>query len=79
MEHSARRTVVAQDPRLSDSHPLNTSRPFAQVRSPRRCPRVSVARRLEEAIKHGYVERVGNADKVNIPDLQKKLQKTWGS
>ena len=29
--------------------------------------------------KHGYVERVGNAyrvtDKVNIPDLQKKLQR----
>jgi hypothetical protein len=36
-------------------------------------------RRLEEFIKHGYVERVGNAyrvtDKVNIPDLQKKLQR----
>jgi hypothetical protein len=35
-------------------------------------------RRLEELIKHGYVERVGNAyrvtDKVNIPKLQKKLQ-----
>ena len=41
-------------------------------------PRVSVVRRLEETIKHGYVERVGNADKVNIPDLQKKLQKTLG-
>ena len=30
-------------------------------------------------VKHGYVERVGNAyrvtDKVNIPDLQKKLQR----
>jgi DNA-binding IclR family transcriptional regulator len=40
---------------------------------------VSVVRRLEELIKHGYVERVGNAyrvtDKVNIPDLQKKLQR----
>ena len=36
-------------------------------------------RRLEELIKHGYVERVGNAyrvaDKVNIPELQKKLQR----
>jgi len=36
-------------------------------------------RRLDELIKHGYVERVGNAyrvtDKVNIPDLQKKLQR----
>ena len=42
-------------------------------------PRVSVVRRLEELIKHGYVERVGNAyrvaDKVNISDLQKKLQR----
>ena len=30
-------------------------------------------------MKHGYVQRVGNAyrvtDKVNIPDLQKKLQR----
>jgi hypothetical protein len=30
-------------------------------------------------VKHGYVERVGDAyrvtDKVNIPDLQKKLQR----
>ena len=36
-------------------------------------------RRLEEMIKHGYVERVGNAyrvtDKVNIPELQGKLQR----
>ena len=41
-------------------------------------PRIRV-RRLEELIKHDYVERVGNAyrvtDKVNIPDLQKKLQR----
>ena len=33
--------------------------------------------RLEELIKHGYVERIGNAyrvtDKVNIPELQNKL------
>jgi hypothetical protein len=38
-----------------------------------------VLRHLGELIKHGYVERVGNAyrvtDKVNIPDLQKKLQR----
>src|SRR5262249_4994857 len=37
-------------------------------------PRGSVVRRLEEMIKHGYVERVGNAyrvtDMVNIPELQ---------
>ena len=42
-------------------------------------PRVSVVRRLEELRKHGNVERVGNAyrvtDKVNIPELQKKLQR----
>ena len=40
------------------------------------CP---VLRRLQELVKDGYVERVGNAyrvtDKVNIPDLQKKLQR----
>jgi DNA-binding MarR family transcriptional regulator len=41
-------------------------------------PRITVLRRLQEMVKHGYVERVGNAyrvtDKVNIPDLQKRLQ-----
>ena len=44
-----------------------------------RVPRVTVLRRLDEMVKHGFVERVGNAyrvtDKVNIPDLQKKLQR----
>ena len=33
----------------------------------------------QEMVKHGYVERVGNAyrvtDKVNIPELQGKLQR----
>jgi hypothetical protein len=42
-------------------------------------PRVTVLRRLQEMVKQGYVERVGNAyrvtDKVNIPDLQEKLQR----
>ena len=42
-------------------------------------PRVTVLRRLQEMVKHGYVERVGNAyrvtNKVNIPDLQSKLQR----
>jgi DNA-binding HxlR family transcriptional regulator len=41
-------------------------------------PKTVVNRRLQEMMKHGYVERVGNAyrmtDKVNIPDLQEKLQ-----
>ena len=41
-------------------------------------PRSTVLRRLEEMIKQGYVERIGNAyrvtDKVNIPDLQRRLQ-----
>jgi DNA-binding IclR family transcriptional regulator len=41
-------------------------------------PRLTVNRRLQGLIKHGYVERVGNAyrvtDKVNIPDLQGKLE-----
>jgi len=51
----------------------------SQIARALKLPRVSVVRRLEELIKHGYVERVGNAyrvtDKVNIPDLQKKLQR----
>jgi DNA-binding MarR family transcriptional regulator len=42
-------------------------------------PRSTVLRRLQEMVKYGYVERVGNAyrvtDKVNIPDLQRKLKK----
>src|SRR5262245_30144966 len=42
-------------------------------------PRMTVLRRLQEMVKHGYVERVGNAyritDKVNVPDLEEKLQR----
>jgi DNA-binding MarR family transcriptional regulator len=42
-------------------------------------PRGAVLRRLQDLVKDGYVERVGNAyrvtDKVNIPDLQNKLQR----
>jgi IclR-like helix-turn-helix domain-containing protein len=42
-------------------------------------PRVTVLRRLQEMVKHGYVERVGNAyrvtDKVNIPDLRTRLSR----
>jgi DNA-binding MarR family transcriptional regulator len=42
-------------------------------------PRAVVLRRLQEMVKQGYVERVGNAyrvtDKVNIPDLQRKMQR----
>ena len=48
----------------------------SQIAHALKLPRVSVVRRLEELIKHGYVERVGNAyrvtDKVNIPELQKQ-------
>jgi hypothetical protein len=51
----------------------------SQIAHALKLPRVSVVRRLEELIKHGYVERVGNAycvtDKVNIPELQSKLQR----
>ena len=51
----------------------------SQIAHALKLPRVSVVRRLGEMIKHGYVERVGNAyrvtDKVNIPDLQGKLQR----
>jgi DNA-binding MarR family transcriptional regulator len=42
-------------------------------------PRTTVNRRLQELIKRGYVERVGNAyrvtDRVNIPDLKGKLER----
>jgi DNA-binding IclR family transcriptional regulator len=51
----------------------------SQIAHALKLPRVSVVRRLEEMIKHGYVERVDNAyrvtDKVNIPELQSKLQR----
>ena len=51
----------------------------SQIAHALKLPRVSIVRRLDELIKHGYVERVGNAyrvtDKVNIPELQKKLQR----
>ena len=51
----------------------------SQIAHALKLPRVSVVRRLDDLIKHGYVERVGNAyrvtDKVNIPELQKKLQR----
>jgi DNA-binding IclR family transcriptional regulator len=65
---------------LSDSHALKTSpRSGKPDRARLKLPRISVVRRLEELIKHGYVERVGNAyrvtDKVNIPELQSKLQR----
>ena len=42
-------------------------------------PRVTVLKRLQEMVKHGYVERVGNAyrvtNKVNVADLKEKLQR----
>jgi IclR helix-turn-helix domain len=51
----------------------------SQIAHALRLPRAAVLRRLQEMVKHGYVERVGNAyrvtDKVNIPDLQSKLQR----
>ena len=51
----------------------------SQIAHALRLPRAAVLRRLQELVKRGYVERVGNAyrvtDKVNIPDLQDKLQR----
>lgn len=51
----------------------------SQIAHALRLPRTAVLRRLQELVKHGYVERVGNAyrvtDKVNIPHLQNKLQR----
>lgn len=50
-----------------------------QIAHSLKLPRVAVLRRLQEMVKYGYVERVGNAyrvtNKVNIPDLQNKLQR----
>jgi DNA-binding MarR family transcriptional regulator len=51
----------------------------SQIAHALRLPRVAVLRRLQELVKHGYVERVGNAyrvtNKVNIVDLQGKLRR----
>src|SRR5215471_2102594 len=51
----------------------------SQIAHALRLPRAAVLRRVQELMKDGFVERVGNAyrvtDKVNIPDLQKKLQR----
>jgi DNA-binding MarR family transcriptional regulator len=51
----------------------------SQVAQALKLPRGSVLKRLQELVKGGYVERVGNAyrvtDKVNIADLQTKLQR----
>jgi len=50
-----------------------------QIAHALKLPRAAVLRRLQELVKGGYVERVGNAyrvtDKVNISDLQIKLQR----
>jgi hypothetical protein len=40
---------------------------------------VTVVRRLQKMVKHGFIERVGNAyratDKVNLPDLNIRLRR----
>ena len=50
----------------------------SKIASALKLPRVMVVRRLQDMVKQGYVERVGNAyrvtDKVNIPDLKDRLQ-----
>jgi DNA-binding IclR family transcriptional regulator len=51
----------------------------SQIAQALKLPRGAVLRRLQELVKDGYVERVGNAyrvtNKVNISDLQTKLQR----
>src|SRR5262245_38927582 len=51
----------------------------SQISQALKLPRGAVLRRLQELVKIGFVERVGNAyrvtDKVNINDLQIKLQR----
>ncbi|HVY59068.1 MAG TPA: helix-turn-helix domain-containing protein [Xanthobacteraceae bacterium] len=53
--------------------------PAGRIAHALKLPRVTVLRRLQELMKHGYVERVGNAyrmtDKMNIPDLERKLDR----
>src|ERR1700755_2087162 len=67
-------TTNDRSPHWSNS-PVRAS----QIEHALKLPRMSVVRRLDDLIKHGYVERVGNAyrvtDKVNIPELQCKLQR----
>jgi len=52
--------------------------PASAIAHALRLPRATVLRRLQELIKQGYVERVGNAyrvtEKVNIPELSEKLE-----
>ena len=51
----------------------------SQIAQALKLPRGAVLKRLQELVKGGYVERIGNAyrvtDKVNILDLQTKLQR----
>jgi DNA-binding MarR family transcriptional regulator len=51
----------------------------SQIAQALKLPRGAVLRRLQDLVKGGFVERVGNAyrvtDKVNINDLQIKLQR----
>ena len=51
----------------------------SQIAHALKLPRGAVLRRLQELVKGGYVERIGNAyrvtDKVNILDLQIKLKR----
>lgn len=53
--------------------------PASTIARALKLPRTIVLRRLQELVKSGYIERVGNAyrvtDSVNIPDLQEKLQR----
>ena len=55
------------------------ARGASQIAQALTLPRVSVVQRLGEPMQHGHVERVGNAyrvtDKVNIPELQNKLER----
>jgi DNA-binding MarR family transcriptional regulator len=57
------------------SHPVRAS----AIAQALKLPRATVNRRLQDLVKQGFIERVGNAyrvtDKVNIPDLQQRLQR----
>jgi hypothetical protein len=53
--------------------------PASKIAQVLKIPRPIVLRRLQDLVKNGYLERVGNAyrvtDKVNIPDLKSKLER----
>jgi DNA-binding IclR family transcriptional regulator len=71
---------TATQHKRSDNRLLTNAVRARQIAHALKLPNMSVVRRLEERIKHGYPrERGGNVyrvtDKVNIPELRNKLRR----